>query len=42
MKIDDNSIGDEGAKSIGEALKINKTLTQINLCIFMNFNENRQ
>jgi len=31
-----NNIGDEGAKAIAEALKVNQTLTQINLCILIN------
>jgi len=29
-----NNIGDEGATAIATALKDNKTLTKINLCIF--------
>ena len=27
----DNGVGDEGAKALGEALKLNNSLTQLNL-----------
>ena len=31
IKLIDNHIGDEGAKTISEALKINSSLTELNL-----------
>jgi len=34
LKIGGDIIGDEGATAIATALKDNKTLTEINLCIF--------
>src|SRR5215475_4840976 len=33
----DNSIGDEGGKALGEALKVNATLTQLNLSCMSSF-----
>jgi len=38
IKIGLNSIGDAGAKDISEALKVNQTLTSLNLSIFDKFN----
>ena len=32
MRLTDNDIKDEGARMIGEALKINSTLIDLNLC----------
>ena len=32
MLLPDNNIGDEGTKAIGEALKVNTSLTHIDLC----------
>jgi hypothetical protein len=31
MMCTDNDIGDEGAKALGEALKLNSTITTLNL-----------
>ena len=33
--LDLNNIGDEGAKALAEALKLNKNLAHLNLCIFL-------
>ena len=32
MLLPDNNIGDEGTKAIGQALKVNTSLTHIDLC----------
>ena len=33
--LDNNNIGDEGAKALAEALKLNKNLAHLNLSIFL-------
>jgi len=38
IKIESNNIGDAGAKDISEVLKVNQTLTSLNLSIFDKFN----
>jgi len=38
IKIGGNSIGDADAKDISETLKVNQTLTSLNLGIFDKFN----
>jgi len=37
-KIDSNNIGTEGAKALGKALKENRALTILNICLFFIFN----
>jgi len=38
IKIEGNKIGDAGAKDISEILKVNQTLTSLDLGIFDKFN----
>ena len=33
IHLESNKIGDEGGKAIGEALKVNTSLTEIDLCV---------
>lgn len=37
MEHTDNAIGDEGAKALGESLKVNTTLTELHLTGFILF-----